>query len=122
MVATGSSVTSFGYTGQRSEAGFGLIYLNARWYDPVQGRFTQPDSIVPNPANPMDWDRYAYVRNNPMNYTDPSGHCRQAVYGVCVLGENGQGNSPDPLPYQTSMSADPAPVFIQKVTGGMRIG
>lgn len=36
---------------------------------------TQPDTIVPDPYNSQDYDRYAYVRNNPLRYTDPSGHC-----------------------------------------------
>ncbi|MFN8382522.1 MAG: hypothetical protein U0V02_11300 [Anaerolineales bacterium] len=35
---------------------------------------TQPDTIVPDPYNSQDYDRYAYARNNPMRYTDPSGH------------------------------------------------
>ena len=34
----------------------------------------QPDSIVPNPGNPQDLNRYSYVRNNPVRYTDPTGH------------------------------------------------
>jgi hypothetical protein len=42
-----------------------LSYLN---------HFTQPDSIVPDTYNSQDYDRYAYVRNNPLRYTDPSGH------------------------------------------------
>jgi hypothetical protein len=50
------------------------MYYNARWYDPYLNHFTQPDSIVPDPYNPQDWDRYSYVRNNPLRYTDPSGH------------------------------------------------
>ena len=33
-----------------------------------------PDSIVPDPANPQSYNRYSYVNNNPVNYTDPSGH------------------------------------------------
>jgi len=37
--------------------------------------FTQPDSIVPDPYNSQDWDRYPYARNNPVRYTDPTGHC-----------------------------------------------
>ena len=36
--------------------------------------FTQPDSIVPDPYNPQDWNRYSYARYNPLKYTDPSGH------------------------------------------------
>jgi len=39
------------------------------------GRFVQPDSLVPDYFNPLDWDRYAYSRNNPINYNDPDGHC-----------------------------------------------
>jgi hypothetical protein len=38
------------------------------------GRFVQADSIVPQPYNPQDYDRYSYVRNNPLKYFDPSGH------------------------------------------------
>jgi hypothetical protein len=52
-----------------------LYYYGARWYDPALGRFIQPDTIVPDPGNPADFDRYAYVRNNPPRYRDPSGHC-----------------------------------------------
>jgi len=45
---------------------------NARWYDPLTGRFAQADSIVPGGVQGLD--RYAYVRNSPLNFTDPSGH------------------------------------------------
>ena len=38
------------------------------------GRFTQADSIIPNGAYPQDFNRYAYTRNNPVKYNDPSGH------------------------------------------------
>jgi RHS repeat-associated protein len=54
--------------------GFGLMFYNARWYDPYLNHMTQPDSIVPDPYNSQDYDRYAYARNNPLKYTDPSGH------------------------------------------------
>ncbi|WP_420627690.1 hypothetical protein [Candidatus Leptofilum sp.] len=37
-----------------------------------------PDSIVPNPANPQSYNRFSYAYNNPINYSDPSGH-----YAVC---------------------------------------
>ncbi|MBN1536942.1 MAG: RHS repeat-associated core domain-containing protein [Anaerolineales bacterium] len=49
-----------------------LYYYNARWYDPQLGRFAQADSIVPQGVQGLD--RYAYVNNNPVKYTDPSGH------------------------------------------------
>ncbi len=53
---------------------FGLMNYNARWYDPALGRFVQADTLIPQPGNPQAWDRYAYVENNPLRYTDPSGH------------------------------------------------
>jgi len=55
-------------------AGFGLMFYQSRFYDPSLGRFTQADSIVPNPFNSQDWDRYSYVQNSPLKYTDPTGH------------------------------------------------
>ncbi len=65
--------TSFKYTGQR-QAEAGLYFYNARWYDPKIGRFIQADTIIPEPGNPLAWDRYAYANNNPVKFTDPSGH------------------------------------------------
>ena len=62
------------FTGQRWEGGVGLYDYNARWYDPALGRFVQPDTIVPDPGNPQDLNRYSYVRNNPVRYIDPTGH------------------------------------------------
>ena len=38
------------------------------------GRFVSADTLVPEAGNPQDLNRYAYVRNNPLIYTDPSGH------------------------------------------------
>jgi RHS repeat-associated protein len=52
--------------------GFDLMFYNARWYDPYLARFAQADSIVP--AGVQGYDRYAYVNNNPINLTDPTGH------------------------------------------------
>ncbi len=74
--ATGISPlpTTFRYTGQRESTSFGLYYYGARWYDTALGQFTQADSIIPALGNPQDWDRYSYVRNNPLRYNDPSGN------------------------------------------------
>jgi len=59
------------------EATLGLYDYRARFYDPLPGRFIQPDTIVPDPSNPIDLDRYAYARNNPVRFTDPTGHISQ---------------------------------------------
>lgn len=71
--ANGVCPTDRKYTGQL-EAEAGLYYYNARWYDPVVGRFIQADSYITNPSNTMDWDHYSYVRNNPIKYIDPNGN------------------------------------------------
>jgi RHS repeat-associated protein len=71
----GSDVaTPYRYTGQRWEARLGLYYYNARWYDPTMRRFAQPDTIVPEPGNPQSLNRYSYCLNNPVRYSDPTGH------------------------------------------------
>jgi len=71
---TGSSTTDYRYTGQREEEEIGLYFYKARFYDPALCRFISADTIVPEPANAQAWDRFAYVKNNPVNATDPSGH------------------------------------------------
>jgi RHS repeat-associated protein len=62
------------YTGQELDAETGLYNYNARLYDPDLGRFLTPDTIVPDPENPQALNRYSYVINNPMLYSDPTGH------------------------------------------------
>jgi RHS repeat-associated protein len=69
------------YTGQINESELGLYFYNARYYDPDLGRFISADTIVPQPGNPQDWDRFSYVQNNPINFYDPSGHCYDMVDG-----------------------------------------
>lgn len=70
----GTVLSDKSYTGQRSESGFGLMDYNARYYDPSIMQFQQPDTLVPDPYNPLDWNRYSYARYNPIKYTDPTGH------------------------------------------------
>ena len=79
---SGDMPTDYTYTGQRSEMdSFSLMYYNARWYDPALGRFAQADTIIPEPGNPLAWDRYAYSLNNPLYYTDPSGYTPWFIEG-----------------------------------------
>lgn len=73
-----SSATAFPasrrFTSQVLDEETGLYYFGARYYDPVIGRFIQPDTIIPNPYDPQAYDRYAYARDNPFEYVDPTGH------------------------------------------------
>ena len=71
----GNLSTDYKFTGQREEASLGIYFFNARWYDSSLGRFLSPDSIVPTSTQGTQaWDRYAFVNNNPVRYTDPTGH------------------------------------------------
>ena len=62
-----------GYTGHEHLPEFGVIDMNGRMYDPLQGRFLSPDPYVQMPDYSQNFNRYAYCLNNPLVYTDPSG-------------------------------------------------
>ncbi len=70
----GTTPTDYRFTGQQEIVTIGLYFYNSRFYDASLGRFVSPDSIIPNPGDPVSFDRFAYVRNNPLKYVDPSGH------------------------------------------------
>src|SRR5579864_8791024 len=48
--------------------------MNGRVYDPVQGKFTSADPLTQFPMSTQGWNRYSYAGNNPLAFTDPSGH------------------------------------------------
>jgi RHS repeat-associated protein len=62
----------FGGKVQDSETG--LSYFDARYYDPVVGRFMGVDAVGFNPGNLQSFNRYAYANNNPYKFVDPSGN------------------------------------------------
>ncbi len=51
----------------------GLIHMNGRVMDSVTGRFLSADPFVQFPFDSQSFNRYSYVRNNPLSATDPSG-------------------------------------------------
>jgi|694.fasta_scaffold00269_22 RHS repeat-associated protein len=63
-----------GYTMHEHLDEVGIINMNGRIYDPILGRFLQPDKIIQEPGNLQNHNRYSYVMNNPLKYTDPSGY------------------------------------------------
>jgi RHS repeat-associated protein len=65
------SQTDYGYTGQR-DLDMGLMDYKFRFYSPTLSRFIQPDTITPDITQGLN--RYTYVRNNPINFNDPTGH------------------------------------------------
>ncbi len=68
------------FTGQELDSSTGLYFYGARYYDATLGRFISPDTIVEAPGHPQTLNRYTYVGNNPLRYTDPTGHC----FIVCI--------------------------------------
>ncbi|MBD3276380.1 MAG: hypothetical protein GF372_13775 [Candidatus Marinimicrobia bacterium] len=72
--ASGSLPTDFGFTGQREADEIVLYYYVARWLDPEIAHFAQADTIVPGAGNPAAYNRYGYVFNNPLRFTDASGN------------------------------------------------
>lgn len=89
------------FTGQRRESGLGLYDYNARFYDPLLGRFIQADTIVPDHRNPQLLNRYSYAGNNPIRYNDPDGHCGPLCWAGIALGLSGVAltvNASQPLP------------------------
>lgn len=69
-----TNITRRGFTGHEMLDAVGLIHMNGRVYDPVLGRFLSADPIIQAPGNTQSYNRYAYVWNNPMAMTDPSGY------------------------------------------------
>ncbi len=80
----------------------GLIYMNARYYLPGVGRFASADTVVQNFANPQTYNRFGYALNNPLRFTDPTGH-------RACSGPNDYGCVPDEY-------EDPG---VTQVSGGM---
>ncbi len=75
------AITNRGYTGHEEIVEVGLVHMNGRVYDQELGRFISPDPIIQAPYVTTSFNRYAYVWNNPMKYTDPTGY--EALHGEC---------------------------------------
>jgi len=61
------------FTSRRQDAESGLVYMGARHYDPVAGRFVSMDPVGFDEGNIHSFNRYAYANNNPYRYVDPDG-------------------------------------------------
>ncbi|MGI9303951.1 MAG: polymorphic toxin-type HINT domain-containing protein, partial [Gammaproteobacteria bacterium] len=79
------SSTATGFTGHEHLANSGLIHMNGRVYDPVIGRFLSPDPFVQIPYDSQSYNRYTYVLNNPLSYTDPSGNFLPLIFVAIKL-------------------------------------
>jgi len=80
FATTGSREDRFTFAGHEFDADLGLHWMHARSYDAETGRFVSPDPLPGDPAAPQSWNRYAYVDNNPLRYTDPDGRYKEDVH------------------------------------------
>lgn len=64
-------------------------YFEARTYRSKSCRFLQADTVIPNLFNPQSPNRYAFVRNNPLKYVDPTGHVAWDLGPVLDIGDFG---------------------------------
>ncbi|MGJ8564893.1 MAG: RHS repeat-associated core domain-containing protein [Alphaproteobacteria bacterium] len=80
-----------GFTGHIKDSATGLSYMQARYYDPVIGRFLSIDPVTfMDTGNPGYFNRYAYTMNDPINLIDPDG--RQSSSPGNQGGCSGYGN------------------------------
>jgi len=71
---TGSTDNSILFAGYQYDKETGLYYLNARMYDPVTARFMQEDTYTGQNMDPLSLNLYTYCHNEPLMYSDPTGH------------------------------------------------
>src|SRR5690606_21633836 len=84
VVSSAGSVDSiYGYTGEQTDV-TGNVYLRARYYNPIDGRFLTKDTWGGQANQPATLNRWNYVEGNPINYTDPSGHYRVGMSGALL--------------------------------------
>ncbi len=112
--SSGSLPTERTFTGQVSDVdSTGLLFFNARYYDGALGRFVSADSIVPAPSNPQSLNRYSFVLNNPIKYTDPTGHrpCEGLDENDQCITPSGWGKGTRPDPATLYSEYDPTPLI-----------
>ena len=79
--------TTRGYTGHEMLDTVDIVHMNGRIYDPFLGRVLSPDPFVQAPFDMQSFNRYSYVFNNPLSFTDPSGFLAEDDWYVFDDGE-----------------------------------
>ena len=100
-----SSGNDIWFTSRRQDAETGLVYMGARYYDPVAGRFVSPDPVIFDEKNIHSFNRYAYANNNPYKYSDPDGR-EVRIVGHLALWPFGMGTNPDSYHLALWLNAD----------------
>ena len=111
-----TSQTTRGFTGEEELQVAGLVHLNGRVYDPLLARFTSADTITENPYSTQGWNRYSYVGNDPLAFTDPSGHCFLGCFWKAI------GNFIKNNPIVRAVVQIGATIFLNAVLPGLGLG
>ena len=104
-----------GYTDHEHIDENGLIHMNGRVYNPILGRFLTPDPTIPFAKVQQSYNRYSYVRNNPLRYTDPTGFTEESVEEQEELPELPEG-------FEWQKNADGRNVIIDTTTDKEVVG
>ena len=89
LSVTGSLANTLGadnplrYRGYVYDTQTRLYYLQSRYYDPEVGRFLNADALVSTGQGVLGNNMFSYCQNNPSNYSDPAGMCRQCLESNC---------------------------------------
>ncbi len=78
----GNTENKYLFTGEQYDPNAGFYYLRARYYSPGNGRFASQDSWQGSISDPDTLHKYVYGKNNPVIFTDPSGHFSLGELGV----------------------------------------
>lgn len=74
IASTGSTTNAYLYRGEQWDSAVGLLYLRARWYSPVSGRFISADEFEGEASEPASLTKFGYADADPVTYRDPSGY------------------------------------------------
>jgi RHS repeat-associated protein len=122
-IRSGGTKTKYLYTGQEYLSNVGFYDYGARQRKTDPPTFMQPDPIIPDPLDPQTLNRYAYVRNNPMKYTDSTGHVIDEALdaGFILMDLDELYNDPWNPWNWGALGADVACASVPVLTGGSKV-
>jgi RHS repeat-associated protein len=109
------ATVSHQFAGALHSAQTGLLLMGSRHYDPLLGRFLQPDPLISESADTQGMNRYAYARDNPINITDPDG--RSAWPALLLLGTIALLDRDTRMDAASSVALTAATIFLTGAAG-----